>query len=205
MPSAYFPHVEAQKAALRRTLRQRRAALTLPYRREASLSIMQRASSGKLLRRGRRVAVYVSMASEISTWPLILKALQAGCLVYLPVVPRRGRLMHFVRYDHTSAWQRDHYGIPFPVHEETCRPQDLDVAFVPLLGFDAELARLGQGGGYYDTTFRFRRLRQKWKKPRLVGLAYDCQEVAGLPVASWDLCLDEVITETRQLRARIAD
>ncbi|GGP25779.1 5-formyltetrahydrofolate cyclo-ligase [Silvimonas amylolytica] len=192
--------MDQEKAALRQTLRQRRSALTISYRREASLSIMQRACLGKLLRRGQRVAVYVSMASEISTWPLILKALQAGCQVFLPVVPRRGRGMHFVRYDHTSRWARDHYGIPFPVHEETCRPQDLDVAFVPLLGFDGRLARLGQGGGYYDTTFRFRRLRQKWRKPRLIGLAYDCQQVTQLPVAPWDLQLDEIVTETRHLR-----
>jgi 5-formyltetrahydrofolate cyclo-ligase len=197
--------VDQEKAALRRTLRQRRSALAISYRRDASLSIMQRAMAAKLLRRGKRVAVYVSMASEISTWPLILKALQAGCQVFLPVVPRRGRQMHFVRYDDTSRWQRDHYGIPFPVHDQTCRPQDLDVAFVPLLGFDAQLARLGQGGGYYDTTFRFHRLRQKFRKPRLVGLAYDCQQVAGLPVAAWDLRLDEIITESRRLRAGQAD
>ncbi|MBB5191984.1 5-formyltetrahydrofolate cyclo-ligase [Silvimonas terrae] len=196
--------MDQEKTALRQTLRQRRSALALSFRREASLSIMQRATTARLLRRGQRVAVYVSMASEISTWPLILKALQAGCQVFLPVVPRHGRQMHFVRYDHTSRWQRDHYGIPYPVHEQTCRPQDLDVAFVPLLGFDAQLARLGQGGGYYDTTFRFRRLRQKWRKPRLVGLAYDCQQVDRLPVATWDLRLDEIITEARLVRPQIA-
>ena len=64
---------------------------------------------------------------------------------------------------------------------------------MPLLGFDAQGGRLGQGGGYYDSTFAFRRLRQHWKKPRLVGLAFACQQVQTLPHEAWDVRLDTVL------------
>lgn len=188
------------KAALRRTLRQRRAALDIASRRQASLAIMQRALQNGYLRRGSRIAVYAPMGSELSTWPLILRAIQAGCQVFLPQIPRRGRQMRFVRFDETVSWRRDQFNIPVPIHPQTCVARDLSLVFVPLVGFDQRLARLGQGGGYYDTTFRFRRSRKIWKKPRLIGLAYECQRVKALPVEPWDLHLDEIITENNTYR-----
>jgi len=40
--------------------------------------------------------------------------------------------------------------------------------------------------------------RRLWRKPRLVGLAYECQRVDALPHEPWDMPLDAVLTE-RQL------
>ncbi len=58
--------------------------------------------------------------------------------------------------------------------------------------------RLGMGGGYYDATLAFMQHRRGWRKPRLVGLAYECQRVDTLPHEPWDMPLDAVLTE-RQL------
>ncbi|MEQ1661959.1 MAG: 5-formyltetrahydrofolate cyclo-ligase [Thiobacillus sp.] len=41
--------------------------------------------------------------------------------------------------------------------------------------------RLGMGGGFYDVTLAFMRHRRSWRKPRLVGIAYECQLVESLP------------------------
>lgn len=109
--------------------------------------------------------------------------------------------MDFVRFDHASEWRLGAYDIPEATHVEVLAPSRLDVVFVPLLGFDARLARLGQGGGYYDSTFHFRRHRLNWRKPLLVGVAFDEQQLDALPVEPWDLRLDLVITPTRILRS----
>jgi 5-formyltetrahydrofolate cyclo-ligase len=42
------------------------------------------------------------------------------------------------------------------------------------------------------------RHRRLWRKPRLVGIAYECQRVDRLPHEPWDMPLDAVLTE-RQL------
>ncbi|MDB5702045.1 MAG: 5-formyltetrahydrofolate cyclo-ligase [Sphingomonadales bacterium] len=64
-----------------------------------------------------------------------------------------------------------------------------DIIFVPLLAFDEFLYRLGQGGGHYD------RYLAGHESALRVGVAWEAQKVAGLPVEPWDVPLDAVITE----------
>ncbi len=187
--------VITQKSQLRRQLRQNRAATSIADRQSAAWALTHYSSILQQLRRGKKIALYVPVGSELSAWPLIFLALQRGCLVYLPVVPESGRKLQFVRLNQHAVWHVGAYDIPVPFNIEHCQARDLDTVFVPLLGFDESLARLGQGGGFYDTTFAFRRHRQSWKKPRLIGLAFECQRVSALPCEPWDLCLDGLATE----------
>ncbi len=75
--------------------------------------------------------------------------------------------------------------------------QELDLVFLPLVAFDRVGHRVGMGGGYYDRTFAF--VQQMHHKPILIGLAYEMQQVDGLPFCTWDIPLDGVLTE-KQLR-----
>ena len=65
------------------------------------------------------------------------------------------------------------------------------ILFVPLVGFTATGARLGQGGGHYD------RWLEAHPETRTVGLAWDCQLVDALPLEPHDRTLDAVVTPTR--------
>ena len=66
-----------------------------------------------------------------------------------------------------------------------------DVLFVPLIGFSANLERLGQGGGHYD----------RWIAAHpgtfAIGLAWDAQLCEALPTEPHDIALDAVVTPTR--------
>ncbi len=73
--------------------------------------------------------------------------------------------------------------------------RDLDLVFVPLVGFDATGMRLGMGAGYYDRAFAFLRQRRHWRHPRLIGLAYSFQQVPHIEGAPHDVRLNCVITE----------
>lgn len=188
------PHPE--KSTLRRKLRQQRAALLPLARQRAELQAARQAKANGWLRPGKRIAAYIPVGSEFSPWPLILLALHRGVEVYLPQVPARGRQLRFVRFDEHSRWVEGQYGIPELISGQSCLPRQLDSVFLPLLGFDASGGRLGQGGGYYDATFAFRRNRRHWKKPRLIGLAFACQQVEALPKDHWDLHLDAVLPAT---------
>jgi 5-formyltetrahydrofolate cyclo-ligase len=70
---------------------------------------------------------------------------------------------------------------------------DPDVLLVPLLAFDKRGYRLGYGGGYYDCTLAA--LRQK-REIIALGIGFACQEVADIPIASYDARLDKIVTET---------
>ena len=71
-------------------------------------------------------------------------------------------------------------------------PDTLDVALVPLLGFDDHGQRLGMGGGFYDRYFS-----SAEQRPWIVGIAYDIQRLEkSLPSEPWDVMLDAVVTET---------
>ena len=56
--------------------------------------------------------------------------------------------------------------------------------------------RLGMGGGFYDRSFAFLRDPDKsGQRPRLVGLAYEFQQVEALVRQPWDVPLDAAATE----------
>ena len=76
------------------------------------------------------------------------------------------------------------------------------MAFVPLVACDSSGNRLGQGGGYYDRTFAFRRHCVHWGRPLLIGLAYDFQFVGELAAKPTDVPLDAVISERRRIEFR---
>jgi 5-formyltetrahydrofolate cyclo-ligase len=65
-----------------------------------------------------------------------------------------------------------------------------DLVITPLLAFDAEGGRLGQGGGYYDRTFAAS------AEAIRIGLAYSGQLLAGLPIEPHDARLHGILTET---------
>ena len=71
---------------------------------------------------------------------------------------------------------------------------------MPLVGFDLNGYRLGMGGGFYDTSLAYLRRRSAWKKPFLMGIAYECQKVETLPRDPWDIPLDAVLTEKKLYR-----
>ncbi|HKY90951.1 MAG TPA: 5-formyltetrahydrofolate cyclo-ligase, partial [Nevskiaceae bacterium] len=105
----------------------------------------------------------------------------------------KGR-MRFVPLTAATTVTRNRYGIAEPRAPRAPRvlPR-IDVAILPLVGFDAAGHRLGSGAGYYDRWLAGLRGR----RPRLVGLGFALQEVDALPAEPWDVKLDAICTERR--------
>ncbi len=91
------------------------------------------------------------------------------------------------------------FGIPEPIARgrRLTLPWNLDLLLMPLVGFDTDCHRLGMGGGFYDRTLAYLRLRRSWRRPRLLGLAHDCQRIERIEPRPWDIPLESVITECR--------
>jgi 5-formyltetrahydrofolate cyclo-ligase len=186
------------KYTLRRQLKAARNAFTPTARRLAARASLRLALRHRLLLRAKRIAFYLPQGGEFDAHPLLNQALWMQRECYLPVIPRRGRVMRFARVGRNTRMTTNRYGIAEPIDPHPLRARQLDLLLMPLVGFDHAGYRLGMGGGYYDATLAYMQHRRHWRKPRLVGLAYECQRVEILPHDPWDMPLDAVLTE-RQL------
>src|SRR5690606_42109900 len=65
---------------------------------------------------------------------------------------------------------------------------------VPLVACDAMGHRVGNGAGCYDRAIEV--LKAKDIVPRLIGIAFDCQQVERVPDEQHDVTLPEILTET---------
>jgi 5-formyltetrahydrofolate cyclo-ligase len=185
--------------ALRRSLRALRRSLPYDERLTAERAIGCSLRRMNLLRRGYRVAVYLAMPGEVNLQPSIEAAWSAGCLLYVPrVASRRRCTMHFVPLLPGARLRQNAYGIAEPVTNASARVDSrrLDAILMPVVGFDRHGNRLGMGAGYYDRALRhLRGGSRRWRRPRLVGIAFACQQVERIVPSAWDIPLDVVVTE----------
>ena len=143
-----------------------------------------------------KIAAYIAVHGEISLDPWISDNIKHR--IYLPklyeaIAPK----LRFAQLTGNTRWKKNRFNILEPDIRwgKSLHPRNLDIILVPLVAFDREGYRLGMGGGYYDRSLAFRCSRQKWLKPRLIGVAHSCQEHPHLPRQSWDVPLDMIITE----------
>ncbi len=91
--------------------------------------------------------------------------------------------------------RKNNFGIAEPGDRGRILTAELDVVLVPLVGFDDAGNRLGMGGGFYDRHFSFLRSRTHFRRPRLIGVAYEMQRLPKLPTDPWDVPLWAVVTD----------
>ena len=91
-------------------------------------------------------------------------------------------------------FRKNRFGIDEPISTEILNANQMNIIFIPLVGFDEFKNRIGMGGGFYDRTLAFKKRQQNYKNPKLYGLAFDCQQVEKLETQDWDVPLDAIIT-----------
>lgn len=105
--------------------------------------------------------------------------------------------MEFRRYARDTRLRPNRYGIGEPERGAASRiaAQHLDLVLVPLVAVDTHGTRLGTGAGFYDRCLQHLRVGRRWRRPKLIGLAYEFQRVDQLAARAWDVPLDALITE----------
>ncbi len=190
----------ASRQQQRLQLRQARRALTPHEYARRSEAVAQRLANHRLFRAAQHIACYLPNDGELDLSGVMGRAWAMGKTVYLPVLSTiHHNHLHFLPYAPGDTLVANRFGIPEPVmhSRHVIQLMRLDLVLTPLVGFDAAGNRLGMGGGFYDRTFSFLRRRQCWRKPRMLGVAFDLQCCAeGLLSQSWDVSLDGVVTES---------
>lgn len=160
----------------------------------ASAIIANRVTRLPIFVRSRLVACYLSTGSEVNTSAIILRAWRMKKRIFVPDTQRGGTLdFREIRPD--SEFTSGPFGIPEPIGGSVLAASLFDLVVVPVVAFDADHYRIGMGGGYYDRTFSFLRHRKLFLKPKLVGVAFDCQRVDKITPNPWDIRLFRIITQ----------
>ena len=141
---------------------------------------------------GAIIGLYHASATEAPTARYAQHFLEQGHRITLPRLLAEDGAMRFA--EHTdplggSDLEKGPHGLMQP--EQGAADLVPEVLFVPLLAFDEDGGRLGQGGGYYD------RWIADHEQVLRIGLAWDTQKVDAVPMEPHDMPLHMVVTPTR--------
>lgn len=167
-----------RKKTVRRQLRRARMMLPAETRRQAQRDINR--CLKKFLKRGRKTAVYRAAGSEAGLAQVVQAAQRRGVPLYEPYWQRRSRRLFFV------PW-----GAAARTRGRKIRIESMHTVFLPLIGADFSGNRLGQGGGYYDTSLR----RTRGSRPRRIGVGFSCQLLPEIPHGGGDEKLHFFVSE----------
>ena len=188
----------AAKTALRVLVRNRRKQLALEHP-EADWMIVD-VARGPLTARfpkpaGKVAALYAGIGAEIDARRHLAEWLvEQGWTLALPRVEGEDGHMVFRQWTPGDTLVHDEIGLNAP--EAAAPAIEPDLVITPLLAFERNGRRLGQGGGYYDRALEALRAR---RPVFVLGLGYRGQEIHGLPFAPHDQRLDAILTESEYI------
>ncbi len=183
-----------QKRDVRNAYRAARHAFAPELRKKANKLILAKLAASATLARAKTVLIYAATDVEVNLDDLIGSLTRAGKRVAVPRLTKTPGVMTLWAVRHVDALvAADGAKVRTPdiTRAVPIEPHDVDVALVPGVAFTATMGRLGQGGGYYDRLLP--RLRADAAK---IGIAFDVQIAASVPIDDHDVPMDAVLTET---------
>ena len=135
------------------------------------------------------ILLSIEEQNEVDTLPIITLLQGKDKHVVVPKVSGENSMDHYLLTDGT-AFRKNKWGIPEPVDGIVVPEEKIDVAFIPLLAFDALGNRVGYGKGFYDAFL------DKCRKDTLkIGLSFfGTEEEPITDVHENDMKLDYCIT-----------
>ncbi len=179
------------KAHIRKERLAARDALSPEARAEKSARMAQQAGAVLTVPPGSVISGFLPIRSEADIRPLMEQLRVAGARVCVPVVIDKETIV-FRELGDGSQLVPGAFGTFGPPADAVVLEPDL--MLVPLSAFDRQGQRIGYGGGYYDRAIAI--LRRKGLARRLIGIAFDCQEVPSVPAEPHDVRLDAILTES---------
>jgi 5-formyltetrahydrofolate cyclo-ligase len=176
-------------------MRRRRRTVASADRRLAAERLAAALIGSPLFRRSRHIAAYLANDGELDLASTLVRARAMRKQLYLPAL--HGQRLWFFPYREDTPLAPNRFAIPEPALHPTLRraPNVLDLVLMPLVAFDLRGHRIGMGGGYYDRTFAYLLGRLEWRRPKLIGIAYDFQQTDAIEARHWDVPLDGIATE----------
>ena len=185
-----------QKRELRKRMLAARRALSEEERAAYSAEITGKLISHAAVTRAQTIFAYAAMSDEVQTESLLSGLLAMGKRVAIPwITGKQG--MEAALVPSMDLLEVGAYGI-LTVREEQreiLSPQEIDCVIVPGVAFGMDGARLGMGGGYYDTFL------PKAERAVRIAAAFQCQITEDIPRLPHDCGVDWIVTEQGVFKA----
>ncbi len=172
-----------------------RRSLSKKVRADASEVICKKVVASQNFQASNIIGCYLPMRDEVDTRLIIERAWRANKRIFVPIV-RNNENMLFREMRPNTTLVQSNMSIWEPETGAIASPQQLQMVITPLVAFDDSRQRIGMGGGYYDRHFSFLRHRKVWVKPKLVGVAFECQRVEKITPNPWDIRLFKILSES---------
>ena len=173
------------KKELRRTIREKKRAMTEDEIESRSAKLAQLLYASEAYRNAKTIYGYLPYNQEVRTVPMLEQALADGKRVAVPKV--YGEEMKFLYLTDLSQVSAGYAGIPEPISDGPVADDETALVLMPGLVFDPQGHRIGYGGGFYDKFLS--------REPRhpTVALCYDFQMVDQLETERFDIPVDLVL------------
>lgn len=180
-PTARWRNIQRQRLA------ELRECLSVDECRRADQAIFEHIDREQVLGAGD-TGIYWPLKGEFDSRPLMERVLDAGGRVAIPVIVARDAPLEFWHWDHGTPMQNQGpWNIPAPRERNVLVPELL---VIPLLGFDSDGHRLGNGGGYFDRT-----LASLNPRPVTIGIGYALGRLETIYPQAHNVALDAIVTE----------
>ncbi|HEX6923530.1 MAG TPA: 5-formyltetrahydrofolate cyclo-ligase [Bacillales bacterium] len=184
-----------EKKKLRNAMRERLRLLPDGTRKILCASIANKLTGLPEWQQAGVIGMTMSTKDEIDTKPIIRTAWAEEKRIAVPKADSKAKMMDFREIHSFGQVEEAFAGIlePMPDQTESISSEKLDLLVVPGLIFDQNGYRIGFGGGFYD------RFLSKYRN-QTISFAFEMQMVDRVPVESFDLPVDIIVTERRVIR-----
>lgn len=193
------------KSNLRRFVFEKRKQLDATKITEASQKVAEQIIALPVFLNAQNIGYYSAKDCELDPIYIAQAARLLKKNLFLPVISDQSK-KRMVFYSHTETTplieNQWHILEPNVVVEKPIEAYQLDIIFIPILGFDDAGNRLGRGAGFYD---RYLACLKNTGKLILIGLAYEFQKLAHVPTDDWDVPMDMIVTEKNIYKNRTSN
>ena len=176
--------IKEEKKAIRTAMSKAKKELLLDEKISLSKELFAHVENLKQFKDANTILLYYSLKDEVQT-EFFLDRWYGKKRIILPVVV--GDDLVLKEYSPQSVAE-GYQSIVEPQQEAVVDAKEIQFAIIPGVAFDSNNNRLGRGKGFYD---RF----LSDVKSMVVGVCFEIQMVAAIPLESFDKPMDAVITE----------
>ena len=180
------------KAELRKRLRGLRSTHPAAALAKRSERIVEAVEKLDAIVSAKRVALFwpIESRNEVDLRALDARLRARGVEIAYPSIEDDGAMVfRLATVEDLAEHALGFHGAPGHANE----PESLDAIVVPALALDEHGRRLGYGAGFYD------RALARYASAKKIGVAFDFQLLAEVPVSPNDVAMDVVVTDARTL------
>jgi 5-formyltetrahydrofolate cyclo-ligase len=181
----------AQKQALRARMKAALREMSAADRAAASQRILAKLAAHEAFNAARVVMIFAALPSEPDLLPLLERCGEKKAFIFPKIVPNEPRRLILRQASNLAEFETNGLLREPAANCPEIPLESVDLILVPGLAFDpATMARMGRGGGFYDTL-----LADPRRRARAVGVCFRCQLVSPLTTEPHDVLMQEILTD----------